>query len=104
MRGKLFAQVLNAASGIDWKAVVIQVAEKYPESVANIIASNYAVDTWKIEVRNAAAAGKVAAIKRMRELTGASLLHSKQWVEGDLLCCREGDFDYHPCPSDNPFV
>jgi ribosomal protein L7/L12 len=103
MRGKLFAQVLNAASGIDWKAVVIQLAEKYPVSVADIIASQSG-NTWKIGVRNAAPAGKVAAIKRMRELTGASLSHAKQWVEGDRLCCDEGDFEYQPCPVDNPFV
>jgi len=103
MRGTLFADVLKVADGRDWKQVVVELAEKSPEVVAKVIAGHYEKDVWKSEVRRKCPAGKVPAIKLMRQHTGAGLLEAKQWVEGDNECCSVGGWNVVTMPDDNPY-
>ena len=107
MKGKLFAETLRALGddGVDWKGVVCLLAEKHPESVARIISGYDVKNAWKNTVREVArhTGNKVAAIKEMRELTGASLRDAKEWVEYDAACCRNGGWVSKPMSPTNGF-
>lgn len=107
MRGLLFANVLRAADGIDWKEIVCEVAERHPQTVANIIANvtSSTEPSWMAEVRNEAHGNsKVPPIKLMRTLTGAGLREAKQWVENDPVCCANGGWNHVPCSEFNPYI
>ena len=101
MRGKLFADVLRVADGIDWKGVVIELAESTPEVVAKVIAGYTERYAWMNDARQTCSQGKVAAIRLVREQTGSGLLEAKQWVEGDTECCKLGGWEFVPMPDSN---
>jgi ribosomal protein L7/L12 len=94
MQGKLFSKVLDeVSSGIDWKNIVLQVAEKHPEMVAKLITKSDTPD-WVIRVRDVVAdptrvgSNKIPAIKLLRELQGMGLKEAKNWVESDPVCAK----------------
>jgi ribosomal protein L7/L12 len=81
---------LIARDDIDWKVVAIDYAKKHPKSfalVAGPLVSKAASFSVEYKVRQTVAdsggypAGKIKGIRIYRELTGASLMDAKTYVE-----------------------